>query len=263
MVYVAVDEDAMTQLENAEMPRVDVEIPAPDGVSRGSLHVPDGDGPWPGVLVFPDAGGLRETFREMGDRLAALGYVVLVPDVFYREGDWAPFDMKTAFADETERTRLFGFMGRLTNDRIIGDADAYADFLLARPEVRGSGIGTVGYCMGGRMAMVTAGAIGDKVAATASFHGGRIAVLDDPSSPHLASDRIAGTVYVAGAIEDGSFTAEQAELLESALSDAGVDHTVVFYQAHHGFAVPDHGTYDEQASERHWSALADFYGAHL
>ena len=245
------------------MTQVDVEIPVPDGVSHGSLHVPDGDGPWPGVLVFPDAGGLRDTFREMGDRLAGLGYVALVPDVFYREGDWAPFDMKTAFSDEKERTRLFGFMGRLTNERIIADADAYADFLLARPEVSGTGIGTVGYCMGGRMAMVAAGAIGDKVAATASFHGGRIAVADDPSSPHLAADRIAGTVYVAGAIEDASFTAEQAELLDSALNTAGVEHTVEFYQAHHGFAVQDHDTYDEQASDRHWSALRDFYAAHL
>ena len=245
------------------MPQQDVEIPVPDGVSHGSLHVPDGEGPWPGVLVFPDAGGLRDTFRAMGDRLAGLGYVALVPDVFYREGDWAPFDMKTAFSDEKERTRLFGFMGRLTNERIIADADAYADFLLARPEVSGSGIGTVGYCMGGRMAMVAAGAIGDKVAATASFHGGRIAVADDPNSPHLAADRIAGTVYVAGAIEDGSFTAEQAELLDSALSEAGVDHTIVFYQAHHGFAVPDHDTYDEDASERHWTALRDFYAANL
>jgi carboxymethylenebutenolidase len=249
--------------EDAAMPRVNVEIPVPDGVSHGSLHVPDGEGPWPGVLVFPDAGGLRDTFREMGDRLAGLGYVALVPDVFYREGDWAPFDMKTAFSDEKERTRLFGFMGRLTNERIIADADAYADFLLARPEVSGSGIGTVGYCMGGRMALVAAGAVGDKVAATASFHGGRIAVPDDPSSPHLAAGRIAGPVYVAGAVEDGSFTAEQAELLDSALSEAGVDHTVVFYQAHHGFAVPDHDTYDEPASERHWSALRDFYADHL
>jgi carboxymethylenebutenolidase len=249
--------------EDGAMPRVDVEIPVPDGVSHGSLHVPDGDGPWPGVLVFPDAGGLRDAFREMGDRLAALGYVALVPDVYYREGDWAPFDMETAFADEKERSRLFGFMGSLTNDRIIADADAYADFLLARPEVRGTGIGTTGYCMGGRMSMVAAGAIGEKVAAAASFHGGRLAVADDPNSPHLAADRIAATVYVAGAIEDASFTAEQAELLDSALNAAGVDHTVVFYQAHHGFAVPDNDTYDQQASDRHWSALRDLYADHL
>src|SRR5580692_2421693 len=183
-------------MEDAAMPRVDVEIPAPDGVARGSLHVPDGDGPWPGVLVF-------------------------------------------------------------------ADSDAYADFLLARPEVSGSAIGTTGYCLGGRMSMLAAGGIGDKIAAAASFHGGRIAVADDPTSPHLAADRIAATVYVAGAIEDASFTTEQAALLDSALTAAGVDHTVEFYPAHHGFAVPDNGTYDEQASERHWSALHDLYSAHL
>jgi carboxymethylenebutenolidase len=250
-------------MEDAAMSRVDVEIPAPDGVARGSLHVPDGAGPWPGVLVFPDAGGLRETFREMGDRIAGLGYVALIPDIYYREGDWAPFDMATAFSDEKERARLFGVMGRLTNERIIADADAYADFLLARPEVSGSAIGTTGYCLGGRMSMLAAGGIGDKIAAAASFHGGRIAVADDPQSPHLAADRIAATVYVAGAIEDASFTTEQAALLDSALTAAGVDHTVEFYPAHHGFVVADHDTYDEKAAERHWVALRDLYAAQL
>jgi carboxymethylenebutenolidase len=75
------------------MRRLDVQVPAPDGHSNGTLHVPDGDGPWPGVLVFPDAGGARETFRQMGDRLAGMGYVALIPDIYYRAGHWAPFDV--------------------------------------------------------------------------------------------------------------------------------------------------------------------------
>jgi len=245
------------------MARTDVQIPAPDGRSNGTLHVPDGDGPWPGVLVFPDAGGARETMREMGDRLAEMGYVALVPDIYYRAGDWAPFDMATAFSDSSERARMFGMIGALTNDRIIADAGAYADFLLARPEVGGSAIGTTGYCLGGRMSLLAAGGLGDSIAAAASFHGGRLAVADDPSSPHLAADRIAATVYVAGAQEDGSFTAEQAELLDRALGDAGVDHTVEFYPAHHGFAMADNATYDADASERHWEALGRLYGSRL
>ena len=245
------------------MARTDVKIPAPDGRSNGTLHVPDGDGPWPGVLVFPDAGGARETMREMGDRLAEMGYVALVPDIYYRAGDWAPFDMATAFSDSSERARMFGMIGALTNDRIIADAGAYADFLLARPEVSGSAIGTTGYCLGGRMSLLAAGGLGDSIAAAASFHGGRLAVADDPSSPHLAADRIAATVYVAGAQEDGSFTAEQAELLDRALGDAGVDHTVEFYPAHHGFAMADNATYDADASERHWEALGRLYGSRL
>src|ERR1700691_2957834 len=245
--------------EGSAMPRVDVEIPVPDGVSHGSLHVPDGDGPWPGVLVFPDAGGLRETFREMGDRIAGLGYVALIPDIYYREGDWAPFDMATTFSDEKERARLFGIMGSLTNERIIADAGAYADFLLARPEVRGNAIGTTGYCMGGRLSMLAAGGVGAEIGAAASFHGGRIAVADDPASPHLAAGRITATVYVAGAIEDRSFTPAQGELLDSALTAAGVAPTVEFSPAHHGFAVPDNATYDPAASARHWEALKQLY----
>jgi carboxymethylenebutenolidase len=245
------------------MPRLDVSIPAPDGHSHGTLHVPDGTGPWPGVLVFPDAGGARETLREMGDRLASMGYVALLPDIYYRAGEWAPFDVATLFTDERERARLMGLAGALTNEKIIADSGAYADFLLARPEVGGSAIGTTGYCLGGRMSLVAAGGLGRTIAAAASFHGGRLAVADDPSSPHRAADRITATVYVAGAIDDGSFTPEQAELLENALAEAGVEHTVEFYPARHGFAVPDNPAYDAEASTRHWAALGRLYRARL
>ncbi|HEY2267877.1 MAG TPA: dienelactone hydrolase family protein, partial [Streptosporangiaceae bacterium] len=176
------------------MPRLEVQIPAPDGDSPGTLHVPDGDGPWPGVLVFPDAGGARETIRVMGDQLAAMGYVALVPDIYYRAGTWAPFDVNTLFTDPQERARMGTLAGVLSNDRIIADAGAYAEFLLARPEVSGAAIGTTGYCLGGRMSLVAAGGLGATITAAASFHGGRLAVADDPSSPHLAADRIAATV---------------------------------------------------------------------
>ena len=85
--------------------------PAPDGRSHGTLHVPDGDGPWPGVLVFPDAGGARETFGQMGDRLACVGYVVLVLDIYYRSGEWAPFDVATPFTDPAERAACSAWSG--------------------------------------------------------------------------------------------------------------------------------------------------------
>src|SRR5258705_5174750 len=165
------------------MPRLDVQIPAPDGRSHGTLHIPGGDGPWPGVLVFPDAGGVREIFGQMGDRLAGLGYVVLVPDIYYRSGGWAPFDVATLFTDPAERARMSGLVRPLTNDAIIADAGGYPDFLLARPEVSGSAIGTTGYCLGGRMSLVAAGGLGGTVAAAASFHRGRGGVAHDPSDP--------------------------------------------------------------------------------
>ena len=176
------------------MRRLDVQIPAPDGHSRGTLHLPDGDGPWPGVLVFPDAGGARETIRQMGDRLAGMGYAALVPDTYYRAGDWAPFSVATVFTDKQERARMSGLSSVLTSDRVIADSGAYADFLLARPEVTGPAIGTTGYCLGGRMSLIAAEGLGRKVAAAASFHGGGLAVADDPRSPHLSADRITATV---------------------------------------------------------------------
>jgi carboxymethylenebutenolidase len=245
------------------MPRIEVQIPTRDGVSRGWLHVPDGEGPWPGVLVFTDIFGPRDAFLEIGDKLASLGYVALVPDVYYREGDYAPFDTKTAFADEHERNRLFGLMRTLTNERVTADAEAYADFLLARPEVRGSAIGMHGYCMGGRLALVAAGGIGDKAAAAASFHAAMVAVPDDPNSPHLGADGIRAAVFVAGASDDDGFTTEHAALLDSALTSAGVKHTVETWPGAHGFAVPDTHVYDPELGERHWEALRSLYAAEL
>jgi carboxymethylenebutenolidase len=244
------------------MPRIDVQTPTNDGVSSGTLHVPDGTGPWPGVLVFTDIFGTRDAFLSMGDRLASLGFVALIPDVYYRE-TYEPFDLRTAFAVESERNRLFGLARTLTNERVIADADAYADFLLARPEVRGSAIGAHGYCMGGRLALVAAGGIGGKLAAAASFHAAMVAVPDDPSSPHQAADKIRAAVFVAGSIEDGGFTEEHAALLDGALTAAGVPHTVEIWPGHHGFAVPDMPVYDEVLFERHWAALQALYTEQL
>lgn len=245
------------------MPPIEVTIPTADGECAATLHTPAGAGPWPAVILYPDAGGVRETFRVMADRLAGLGYTTLLPDVYYRHGGFEPFDMATVFSDQDQRNRLMEMVGSLTNDRIIADAGAFLDFLATRPEVSGDGVGTTGYCMGGRASMIAAGTHPERVAAAASFHGGRIAVPDDPTSPHLLADRIRATVYVAGAQDDGSFTAEQAALLDESLTAAGVRHTVEFYPAAHGFAVPDNPTYDAAAEQRHWDALERLYAGAL
>jgi carboxymethylenebutenolidase len=186
-----------------------------------------------------------------------------VPDVYYRSVGWEPFAMETVFTDPGERSRLFSLMSALTRDRVIADSGAYLDFLLGRPEVTGGAAGTTGYCMGGRMSMIAATEHPDKVGAAASFHGGKIAVADDPESPHLGASRIRAKVYVAGAEKDDSYTPEQARLLETALSEAGVDHRLEIYPALHGFAVPDNPTHDPAAAARHWEALAELYGSAL
>lgn len=226
------------------------------------LYTPDGDGPWPGVVMYPDAGGVRDTFYEMAAKLAGFGYAVLLPDVYYRSGDWAPFDMSTAFSDPQERQRLFSMIGTITPMKMAIDAEAFFDYLAGRPEVSGEKFGTTGYCMGGRISMVVAGRVPDRVAAAASFHGGGL-VTDSPDSPHLLADQIQAAIYVAGAENDASFTAEHAEQFNKALTAAGVEHTIETYPAEHGFAVPDNPPYDADAAERHWTAMRDFFGAKL
>jgi carboxymethylenebutenolidase len=143
------------------------------------------------------------------------------------------------------------------------DATAFVDYLDGLEEKTAGGIGTTGYCMGGRLSLLAAGRLGARVAAAASFHGGNLANADDPDSPHHRAGDIAARVYVAGAVEDQSFPEEQKELLEQALSEAGVEHTVETYPARHGFAVPDNPSFDAETSERHWQAMERFFGAAL
>jgi len=244
------------------MPTISDTITTADGTCPVTLAVPEGKGPWPGVIMYPDAGGVRTTVWEMAQRLAGLGYVVLVPDVYYRSGDWAPFDMKNVFNDKAERQRLFAMIGSITPDAMEADARAFFDYLAARPEVTGERFGTTGYCMGGRTSLVVAGRVPERVAAAMSFHGGGLA-SEDPGSPHLLAAKICAAVYVGGAADDASFTEEQGATLDKALTAAGVEHTIEWYPALHGFAVPDNAPYDESAAERHWAAMKDFFGAHL
>ena len=244
------------------MPTITDSITTADGTCPVTLHTPDGDGPWPGIVMYPDAGGARQTFREMGDKLAGLGYAVLVPDVYYRDGDWAPFEMATVFSDDAERKRLFSMISKVTPDIMAADADAFFDYLVSRPEVSGETFGTTGYCMGGRTSLVVAGRVPQRVAAAMSFHGGGLAA-DDPGSPHLLADQMKAAVYVGGAENDASFTTEAAETLDKALTAANVEHTIEFYEAGHGFAVPDNAPYDSAAAQRHWDAMKSFFGTHL
>jgi carboxymethylenebutenolidase len=244
------------------MPTITDTITTADGTCPITLATPDGVGPWPAVVMYPDAGGARQTFTDMAQQLADFGYAVLVPDVYYRDGDWVPFDMTTVFADQGERNRLFGMISKVTPDIMARDAASFFDYLDARPEVSGSAFGTTGYCMGGRTSVMVAGRVPARVAAAMSFHGGGL-VTDDASSPHLLADQIQATVYVGAAKDDASFTTEHGETLDKALTAAGVDHTIEFYSAAHGFAVPDNEPYDPAAAQRHWDAMERVFGAKL
>jgi carboxymethylenebutenolidase len=240
------------------MPTIAATVTTPDGACPVTLHTPNGTGPWTGVVMYPDAGGVRPTFQDMAARLAGFGHAVLLPDVYYRHGDWEPFTMETVFGDPEQRQRLMGMVGTVTPDMIASDAGAFFDFLASRPEVKGDAFGVCGYCMGGRTSLIVAGKLPERVAAAGAFHAGGV-VTDDPSSPHLLADQIKATIYVGGAENDASFTTEHAETLDKALTAANVTHTIEIYPAGHGYAVPDNPPYDQEAAERHWIALQELF----
>jgi carboxymethylenebutenolidase len=238
------------------MSRLEVTIKTRDGICPASVFTPaDIVGPWPAVIFFMDGLGIRPAMWEMGQRLADGGYLVLLPDLYYRFGSYPPKNPSQVLADPVLLKELMKFVTSLDRDRKISDAGAFIEFLSSRPEVKGDRFGATGYCMGGNASLTAAGAFPDRFAAVASFHGGNLAT-DQPDSPHLFVKNITGRVYVAGAIEDASFPEEQKNRLEKALTDAGVDHVVETYPgARHGFAVPDVPVFDPTAAEHHWAAL--------
>ena len=243
------------------MSKIDVETR--DGTCPSYVYRPTGSGPWPAVLVFMDGIGIRPAMLEVGERLATHGYFVLLPDLFYRSGPYEPMDPHSLFSDPEKRKVLFEkFFGLATQANIMSDTGAMLDYLAAQPDVKPGGIGTTGYCMGGLMSLTAAGTYPDRIVATASYHGGRLAT-DAPESPHRLAPKIKSRVYVAGAIEDQSFTDEMKARLEDALTTAGVDHKIETYQARHGWVFRDTPVYDAAASERHWQTMLALFDATL
>lgn len=238
------------------MPRLETAIKTRDGNCPASVFTPaDKAGPWPAVIFFMDGLGIRPAMWEMGQRLADGGYLVLMPDLYYRLGSYPPKNPAQVLADPKLMKELMKSVTSLNRDRKVSDAGAFIDFLSSRPDVKGDRFGSTGYCMGGNCSLTAGGAFPNRFAAVASFHGGNLA-SEEPDSPHLFVKNITGRVYVAGAIEDASFPEEQKSRLEKALTEAGVNHVVETYPgARHGFAVPDVPVFEANAAERHWAAM--------
>lgn len=256
------------------MPIAKVTIATYDGPCSTEVVTPDGAGPWPAVILLHDAGGPRPAMVAIAERIAAMGYVVVVPDMFHREpplshvffnGGEVTVSEVVALFDDPVKSKQFAERYRIPAfdyTKLETTIGAVLEHLAARGDVTGR-IGTTGYCMGGNMSLRIATIFGDRIAATAAFHPGRL-VVPTPDSPHLRVRSIKSRVYVAGAIEDASLTdADKATLVE-ALTAAGVAHQVETYPAKHGFAVSDHtGIYDPACAERHYEALHALFDATL
>lgn len=235
-----------------------LDLPAADGTAEAYVARP-ASGSGPGVLLFMDAIGLRPQIQRMCDRIAGWGYVVLAPNVFYREGTVAELaprvDLRTPGAREEFFAGAMPRVHRLTSDLAVPDIAAYVAALRALPGVAEGPIGTTGYCMGARLAVRTATSHPALVAACGGFHGGGL-VTDEPDSPHrgLASAR---AEFVFGhADHDASMPPEAVARLGETLLEHGLTATNEIYAgARHGYTMADTPAYDEEAAERHFTEL--------
>jgi carboxymethylenebutenolidase len=244
------------------MPHEQVFIPTQDGDCPAHVLSPAGHGPWAAIIMYMDGLGIRPAMIGMAERLAGNSYVVLLPDLFYRFGRYEPMDPKAVFAGDVRAT-IGPMVATTDNMKAAEDTTAFIAYLDSREDVRPPKIGTVGFCMGGGMALTAAGVFPDRVAAAASFHGGNLAT-DAPTSPHRFAPQIMSEVYIAGADNDRSYPPEMAARLEQALTDAKVRHRSEIYPgAAHGWMKPDFPVYDEVAAERGWSEMLALFDRNL
>jgi carboxymethylenebutenolidase len=241
----------------------DVTIKTPDGTADAALFYPNGKGPWPAVLVWPDILGLRPVFREMGKRLAAQGYVVLVPNPFYRSKKAPVVEGTFDFSKPENRAIVMGYRQAMTDPGIDGDATAYIAFLDAQPQTnKRKRVGVQGYCMGGPLSFRTAAAVPNRIGAVGSFHGAGL-VTAQPSSPHLLIPKTKAAYLVAIAKNDDAREPESKNTLKAAFAAAKRPATVEVYPADHGWCVPGSQVYDQTAAEKAWAELTKLYKANL
>ncbi|MER5784928.1 dienelactone hydrolase family protein [Streptomyces mobaraensis] len=239
-------------------------IPTPDGRADAFAVHPEGGGRHPGVLLHTDAFGPRPVIRELARELAGHGYYVLVPHLYYRHGP-APVIELPDHIGEKERpdviARVMPLIHEHTPDRVLRDADAFLAFLASRPEVADGPVGAVGYCWGAVLAMRTAAARPDRVAAVAGFHPGAL-VTDAPDSPHRLVSTLTAEVHLG--LAEGDMTPEARDELDRALDAAGAVHAIEVYPGTvHGFTMADTGAFDPSGLRRHWDRLLPLLGRTL
>ena len=253
-----------------EITETDVEIKTPDGTCDAAFIHPK-SGSHPGVLIWPDAFGLRPSMRAMGRRIAAEGYSVVVPNPFYRISK-APFTDASNFnfQNPDDMAKLQPLMASVNAPgNAEKDATAYVAFLDAQKQVKTKKkIGAQGYCMGGALVVRTAAALPDRIGAGASFHGGGL-VTDKPDSPHRLAPRIRARMYFGIAASDDSRQPDAKDKLKEAFSAAKVSAEIEVYPAQHGWCVPDMPVrdgapiYNQAEAERAWAKLVALYKAAL
>jgi carboxymethylenebutenolidase len=224
---------------------------------------PERKGPWPAVIFYMDAPGIREELRDMARRIATVGYYVILPNLYYRQGRGVTLSRECTTEGSAEFKRMFELMGTLSNQVIVDDTATLLQFLDKQPSARKERIGALGYCMSGPFAVTAAARFPDRIAAAASYHGVFLAT-DKPDSPHLLADKIKGEVYLAFGGKDHLTPPAQIEAVQASFQKAKAKFEIEVYpDAGHGFVFPDRANYVKPAAERHWERLFELFGRNL
>jgi carboxymethylenebutenolidase len=247
----------------------DVEIKTPDGTCDAAFIHPTA-GSHPAVLIWTDAFGLRPSMRDIGKRIAAEGYSVLVPNPFYRVKPGPAVENVATFNFQTDMARIQPLMASINAPGACEkDATAFIAWLDTQKQVNKSKkVGTQGYCMGGPLVVKTCAAVPDRVGAGGSFHGGGL-VSDKPDSPHLLAPKIKARMYFGIASNDDMRQPDMKDKLRESFAAAHVPAEIEVYSSKHGWCVKDMPSdaqgpiYNMADAEKAWSKLVALYKAGL
>jgi carboxymethylenebutenolidase len=261
---------AGTELSAQNVVETNVDIKTPDGTCDAAFIHP-ATGAHPGVIIWPDAFGLRPSMRDMAKRLAMAGYSVLVPNPFYRVGKAPMWEDASKVNFQQERAKITPLMQSIGADGAVEkDAPAFIAWMDMQPAIdRNKKIGTQGYCMGGALVVRTAASVPNRVGAGASFHGGGL-VTTNANSPHLLAPKIKAHMYFGIATNDDMQQPDAKTKLKEAFDAAKNPAEVeVYSMAQHGWCVPDMPAgqngpiYKKDDAERAWTKLMALYKASL
>ncbi|MET9657107.1 dienelactone hydrolase family protein [Streptomyces sp. NPDC006510] len=246
------------------MPTKMLQIPTTDGQADAFAAFPDDGERHPGVLLYMDAFGVRPELEERARELAGHGYYVLLPNLYYRHGPAPVIELPEYIGKEIRPTlidRLMPFIEAHTTERVLRDADAYLGFLTTQPEVDPGPVAAIGYCMGAPLALRTAAAHPDQVAAVAGFHPGFL-VTDAPDSPHRLVPEVTAQVHFG--LSENDMSPEAVNELNQALDAAGIDYSTEIYPGTvHGFTMSDTYAFNPSGLKRHWDRLLPLLGRTL
>lgn len=224
-----------------------------DGTMELFIAHPDaGDGPYPVIVQLMDGLGMREEMRDHARRCASWGYYVLSPDLYYRQGLKGPLDI----SQPEQLDAIMAVIASLTDERVTGDIEAALGVAAEDPAAAPGKIGLYGFCMGGKLTLVLAQTLADRVAAAASIHPGGL-VTDDAASPHRHLDRVAAELYFGIADRDAHATPEQMAELERSLQAQQIRYELEWHHgALHGYMMPSRpDVYNAAAAETVWDRL--------